>query len=57
MRCSGSPTICTAANAPRVLLASIAFRAVLAPLVASLGPASEIALAPLVTELAQRSAR
>lgn len=48
MRCSGSPTTCTAAElgererAVRSVAASLLFRELLKPLAAGLGPAAEI---------------
>lgn len=61
MKCSGSPTTCTAPeaarDATRVLVAATVFRELLKPVAAALGPASDVALAPLAEELARRAVR
>jgi hypothetical protein len=55
MRCSGSPTTSTAAEATTRVASALLFREILRPLVAGLGPLADVALGPLSDALARRA--
>lgn len=56
MKCSASPTTCTAAEDARAAathaVQAILFREILKPLAANLGPLAEVALGPVADRIA-----
>jgi hypothetical protein len=58
MKCSGSPTTCTAADTARATLVAtvvdaVLFREILKPIAAGLGPVGETAVAQVADRLAR----